>query len=141
MTKRRKLVVASLVSALFGLGIGVVVLLPEEASVTKTNFDRIEKGMSQADVEAIFGSGPWCPMMWLGCCGIHVEVWKNQDGSEANITFNLDSVDSKSWTASSESIVGKLRRWLHFPCEAPSSPVGTTTYQTISGISAIGLIR
>lgn len=45
------------VPCLFCIGLGVMLALPPEPGVTRSNFGRVKVGMSKADVESIFG-GP-----------------------------------------------------------------------------------
>lgn len=56
MKKRARYILAA-VFALTISGIVVVAMLPQRG-VAKANFDRIEKGMTRADVEAIFARRP-----------------------------------------------------------------------------------
>jgi hypothetical protein len=54
MTRKRLLVTAMLLVAII-VTLGVSVMLPTYPGVTKANFDRIEIGMHERDVEALFG--------------------------------------------------------------------------------------
>src|ERR1035438_9324153 len=54
MTKKRLLLIASLPLVIV-VTLGVLAMLPPRPGVTKANFDRIEKGMTRAEVEQIFG--------------------------------------------------------------------------------------
>ena len=75
MTRKRWIAVAGILVSLVGLGAFVPTLLPPRPGVTKANFERIHDGMSQAEVEAIFGSKPLpSPFIWNGCLGHHVET-------------------------------------------------------------------
>ena len=56
MTRKRLLLIAVLPLA-FAVTLGVLAMLSPNPGVTKAKFDRIEKGMTLAEVEAIFG-GP-----------------------------------------------------------------------------------
>jgi hypothetical protein len=56
MTKKRWLLVATCLASLIGLPIVVTALLPPAPGVTQANFDRIEDGMTTAEVEAILGA-------------------------------------------------------------------------------------
>ena len=141
MTKKRYATVAGLLTALVFLGVSVISLLPPRPGVTKANFDRIIEGMTEAEVEAVFGQKPLPPLMWNGCLGFHVESWQNQDGSEANIHFNLDSVTEKYWSASTETIIEKLQRLLlHGPPHPPAIRVGTSLIgiSSFDNVGAVG---
>ena len=60
VTKRSLLLIASLPLTI-AVTLGVLAMLPAifppKPGVTKANFDRIEKGMTMTEVEAIFGGG------------------------------------------------------------------------------------
>jgi hypothetical protein len=103
--------------------LGVLALLPPCPGVTKANFDRIQKGMTKGEVEGIFGGKGEIVangMVWsaeegnfvfnprrIGCC------WSADDGSRAVIEFSDDCVDLKDWRGSNDTMLDKLRRWLH----------------------------
>ncbi len=83
--------------------------------VTKANFDRIEEGMTNAEVEQLLG-GTGLPFHGFA----HHEpprtfVWEGDDGSVVFVEFTDNSVMSKKWEPSTESITDRLRRWLHLP--------------------------
>ena len=102
--------------------------------ITKANFDRVEKGMSKAEVQAILGSdsrfsGSTFSLRWMTVR----ETWHADDGAEAEITFlrseyaddgavaeidflqadNKDRVFHVKWTPSSETALERVLRWLH----------------------------
>jgi hypothetical protein len=54
--KRRFLILAAGLVAFVGLVLGVLAMLPPRIGVTKANFDRIEIGMTRAEVGEILGS-------------------------------------------------------------------------------------
>ncbi len=58
MNRKRPLVAAGALAGLAGLGMLVVTHLPEPSGVTYANFQRVQVGMSQAEVEAIFDGPP-----------------------------------------------------------------------------------
>ena len=111
-TKKRLLQIASLPLTIVVI-LGVLTILPHRPGVTKANFDRIEKGMTRAEVVAIFGEkGNWwdgAGQKWLPMC------WTAKDGSGAVVEFVEESVAIKQWTDSNEAILAKLCRWLHLP--------------------------
>jgi outer membrane protein assembly factor BamE (lipoprotein component of BamABCDE complex) len=55
MTQKRLALIAAVSLAIAAVMVGVLVMLPPGPGVTKANFDRIEKGMTKAKVEEIFG--------------------------------------------------------------------------------------
>jgi hypothetical protein len=58
MSKKRLLLCSAALGACAGLAILVPALWPEPPGVTYANFNRVEIGMSQAEVEAILGGPP-----------------------------------------------------------------------------------
>jgi hypothetical protein len=57
MLKNRWIMAAGILGSLVCAGFLVLALLPARPAVTQANFDRIKEGMTQVEVEAIFG-GP-----------------------------------------------------------------------------------
>jgi hypothetical protein len=91
----------------------VLVLLaiqPSPPGVTKANFDRIEIGMARADVETILGSSKSIKVR-------HYEEFynvKDQWNQGAFVWFDEhDKTIKMLWVDSDETILQKLRRWLH----------------------------
>lgn len=79
--------------------------------VTKANFDRIEDGMSELDVEAIFGKKAENVYQCYDSVGTGLGVWRTSNGSAvAAITFQLKTVRDKRWRE--ETISEKFRRWV-----------------------------
>lgn len=124
MTKKRYIAVAGLLAILLGAGFGVAMMLSDGPGVTKASFDRIEKGMTLAEVEFIFG-GPtplrenWSRVRWplttdpdayWAIDAVH--CWDAGDGSGATIGFKDGQVVFVDWAASSETVLEKFRRWL-----------------------------
>ena len=105
-TKKRLLLIAAVPLAIVVV-LGVLSVLPSRPGVTKANFERIEEGMTKAEVEGIFGrEGKMGGVkLWM--------FWEADDGSEAGIAFIDDCVVSKRWHDSTETILDKIRRWLH----------------------------
>jgi hypothetical protein len=110
MTKRRLLLLAALPLVIV-VTLGVLAMLPPNTrpGVTKANFDRIEIGMTMAEVEEI-----------LGGKGKSFDeddkafmYWDADDGSLATIRFVDNCVPDKTWYDSDETIPDKIRRWLH----------------------------
>ena len=117
VTKKRLFLLAILPLVAFAVTVGVLVLLPPNTrpGVTKRNFDRIEKGMTKAEVEEIFGKK-------ADGVGLTLDreqkekthrIWEASDGSGADIHFVDDCVVETDWYDSDETLLAKLRRWLH----------------------------
>src|ERR1051325_348687 len=124
MTKMRWLALVGVITCLGALAPAII---PSASGVAKANFDCIQEGMSQAEVEAIFGAKPTpSSLLWLGCGGIHIQTWQAFDGSEADIHFRFDLVTCKVWTSSTESIAERTRRWIfRIPSPPPQARLGT----------------
>jgi hypothetical protein len=106
MTKKRLLLIAS-VPLTIAVTLGVLAMLPPSPGVTKANFDRIQDGMTRAEVEQILGGKGKMGGVKLW------RFWEGNDGSEAGIAFIDDCVTEKRWTIYNETILDKIRRWLH----------------------------
>jgi hypothetical protein len=100
---------------------GVLATLPSRSD-TKARFDRIETGMTVEEVERILGrpSGrrEIIPVKMDGPGtedGIETRhFWIGTDEPEVVVLFFNDKVRNKGWSArSGESVLGKIRRWLH----------------------------
>ena len=104
MTKKRLLLIAFLPLTI-AVTLGVLAMLPPSPGVTKANFDRIQEGMTLGEVEAIFGREG--QMTEWG------RYWKADDGSGAFFQFRDHCVVYREWYESTETILDKLRRWLH----------------------------
>jgi hypothetical protein len=109
MTKKRYLGVTALLAGLVCVGfLGYFVIpLASGPSVTKVNFDRIQLGMTKAEVQAILGEEH--QTFPMGSC----RVWCHLDGSAAVVVFarGEDVVGDKRWLNSTETVAQKLRRW------------------------------
>lgn len=57
MRKMKSPLVLGAIPFLFVMGLGVVLALPAEPGVTRSNYGRVRVGMPTADVDSIFG-GP-----------------------------------------------------------------------------------
>jgi hypothetical protein len=103
-TKKRLLLLAS-VPLTIAVTLGVLAMLPPSPGVTKSNFDRIQEGMTNTQVEAIFGRE-----------GQRTEwgrYWKADDGSGAFFQFRDHCVVYAEWYDSHEPILNKFCRWIH----------------------------
>jgi hypothetical protein len=112
VTKKRLLLIAFL-PLIAAVVLGILSILPSSPGVTKANFDRIEKGMTKAEVEVIFGEkGDW----WDGAGQKGRPMyWTAKDGSGAVVEFVDECVAIKQWAESRETVLDKLRRWLCLP--------------------------
>ncbi len=114
MKRKYQLLIVGATTAFVGLTLGALAMLPERPGVTKANFDRIKKGMTRAEADAIFGK----PACWSGAschasCILIFEEWTGEDGARADFVFHNDVItDDGFWTPSTETIGDKLRRWL-----------------------------
>ena len=117
--RKRLLVAAGTMAGLVGVVLVVVAMLMPRPGVTKADFERIQIGMTEAEVESIFGGkgqpgfghqSPW-------------KYWTADNGSFAALIIDEDRVDLKLWFKSNETFSDKIRRWLRLP--PPTPPVGT----------------
>jgi hypothetical protein len=114
--KRRYLVCASTLAACVCIVLGVLAMMPARPGVTKANFDRIEEGMTQAEVDALLGKSRRGSSTMGGGTIITFADYLGDDGARAAIVFWNDRADGdKSWTDSTETLTDKLRRWLRLP--------------------------
>jgi hypothetical protein len=125
MTRRRVLLIASL-SLSIAVVLGVFATLAERSSVTKPNFDRIEKGMTKAEVENRFRgdfSLPWAdpPLAALRGsekCIIWVDRKTLRSARSAYVYFDKnDKVSHTTWV--DETMLNKTRRWLNGELQFP----------------------
>jgi hypothetical protein len=111
MKKKRLLLTAGLLVMLASAGFVIMLAVQDSPGVTKANLDRIEEGMTRKEVEAIFGcQGAQTRPYRRGS----VIKWLAEDGGSATVDFDLDGfVRGTDWTDANETILQKLRRWLH----------------------------
>jgi len=113
MSKRTRYILAAIIASILIAWI-VVENLPPTPGVTQANFDRLEKGMTLAEVEAIFGK-PSSDSFESGfISGNHVIVhrWVCPSGEFTFVHFSQHGVSYKSWPEADETIVRKIRKWL-----------------------------
>jgi hypothetical protein len=115
--KRRYLILTVGFVAFAGIVLGMLAMLPPRPGVTKANFDRIENGMTMVEVEKIFG-GKGHEILIPATDSVFVGfrvwfAWTASDGSGAVITFSHNGVEHKGWEDSTETILDRIRRWLH----------------------------
>ena len=114
-TKKRLILIAAMLLAVFAVTLSILVLLPPSPGVTKANFDRIEKGMTVAEVEEIFGRGANIVTRDVVEKNDRFRAWSEADGSRADIYFMDSFVTDKHWWESNETLFDKIRRWTHLP--------------------------
>jgi hypothetical protein len=112
--KKRYGTLAGFLATSVCLTLATLAMLPPRPGVTKANFDRIKIGMAEEDVFETFGkkepAGAYPSAGGSGC------VWNNDDGSSADIEFDLNfKVRKTSWSTPTEGIGEKLCRWIRWP--------------------------
>ena len=132
--KKRLLMIAAVPLAIV-VTVSVLAMLPPSPGVTKANFDRIQKGMTLAEAEEIFGEKGEVTRddkaliaeilgQEFARDGKSLKVrgdlkvcrtWGANDGSGAQIEFVDDCVVDKQWIDTDETFLKKIRRWLHLP--------------------------
>jgi hypothetical protein len=122
--KRRYLISAAVLAACVCIVIGVLAMLPPQTGVTKANFDRIEKGMTEKTVEEMFGGE--CQTFWryetrvfFGHPATKQDIltWIGEDRSRATIVFDQDRLTKKTWTQGDESAFEYFKRLIRWPRE------------------------
>jgi hypothetical protein len=111
MTKKRLLLIASVPLAIVAVTLGVLAMLPPRPGVTKANFDRIEKGMTKAQVEEILGEKGFLVKVKKG--DAPCLYWNAGDGAEVWIRFSDDCVNGDMTWSADETFLDKIRSWLH----------------------------
>ena len=111
MTKKRWIVLAGVLVACVWLTLAVLPLMPPRPGITPANIQRIEEGMTLAEVEEILG-GPGVER-WPRF-DTHVVTWNHpHDGTYVRVGFDRDNrVIGKDW-GPPETLLRKLRRLLH----------------------------
>jgi hypothetical protein len=113
VTKTRLLLLAA-VPLVIVVTVGVLVMLPR-SKVTKANFARIQDGMTEAEIEEIFGE----PRSSTIRTGAKLwGVWRADDGisgDEVCIDLSNGYVSQKHWHIETESILVNLRRRFPLP--------------------------
>jgi hypothetical protein len=98
MHKTRWLLLGLLLACLVGVALVVLALLPSRPGITKENFDRIEEGMTRAEVEAIFGGPANRANPWPNLANNPNEWEDETSGASAIINFDENNrVSSKQW--------------------------------------------
>jgi len=111
MPKRRTISVGIL-AALVGLVLSGLAMLPPHPTVSRANCNRIEKGMSVSEVEAIFG----CPSETAFTCLYGDRVWLNDAEGCAIVTFDEDEkVLHARWVSNERGWLERFQRRLGWP--------------------------
>jgi hypothetical protein len=100
MKKKWWIIAAATIAGCIGLALIIPALRPPRPGVTKGNFDRIEIGMTRAEVEEILGPPTEDfprGVLALGL-GIDGPIWENDRGDEAQIRFDENNrVKARDW--------------------------------------------
>ena len=95
MKKKWWIIALATIAGCIGLAFLIPALRPWRPGVTKENFDRIEIGMTRAEVEAILG--PPTDML-SPFAGDDEPIWESDRADEAQIRFDENNrVKSKDW--------------------------------------------
>ena len=108
MTKKRWIVLAGMLAACVCLTLAVLALLPPPPGVTWPNIERINDGMTRAEVETILG-GPGESLMQNS-----IMIWFNPQ-TKTNVIVYFDDANrviGKDW-GPPETFMQKLQRLLH----------------------------
>jgi hypothetical protein len=106
--KRRYLISAAILAACVCIALGVLAMLPPRPGVTIANINRIEQGMSRAELASILGEP-------TGVLGNGTLDWQLADGTRLIIGIDRDKSGAMALNLSTETFPQKLRRWLHLP--------------------------
>jgi hypothetical protein len=115
--KKRCLMLLALIAVTGCAVIGVLAMLPDHRpGETNANCDRIQKGMGQEDVEALFGRPPDATKPPDRIRGLKL-YWIDQDWSSgAVVTLDGDAkVWESKWADGNDGIGRKFRRWIRWP--------------------------
>jgi len=125
MTKKRWIVLAGMVAACVCLTLAVLALLPPRPGVTPANIERIEDGMTRAEVEKILGGPgeslgsylahyPTSPLIIMGGKKYRgASVWRHpHDGTFVAVYFFPDNRVTGRQSAQPETFRQKLCRLL-----------------------------
>jgi len=123
--RRRLLLMAVLLVALVLLGVTLLWVAAFRPGITHANFERIELGHRQADVEALLAGPPrdFSPHGIIGWAELHnglrapghrKEVWGGDVGAVVVVFDEEGAVAAKDWQDYPLSITDNLFRWLLF---------------------------
>ena len=111
MTRVRYILAATFTLAV--VGFAVVAMWPPSPGVTQANFDRIEYGMTLAEVEAIFGRSADFSVELMNIGITH--MWTSPSGGRTDVVISKKGVIQKDWPEADETIIRKIRRRLFGP--------------------------
>lgn len=120
MTTIKRFVLIAALPLAVALSLGVLVILPSRSGVTKANLDRIQVGMTKAEVKNILGGSSNPDHILYGVVRSMEptesrEIWGNS-GIIADIVFDKNMhVKDIAIGSHEESFFDKIRRWLHLP--------------------------
>ncbi len=99
MRKNRWLLLGLLLASIAGIVLVVLALLLPRPGVTEENFDRIEVGMTRAEVEAIFGGPATGSNPWVWGNLPKENEWENEaSGDAAMVDFDENNrVIARHW--------------------------------------------
>jgi hypothetical protein len=109
-TRRLLLIAGTLAIGAFLSLVAFARLLPHPG-VSEANFERVEIGMTEAEVEAIFGQPPLDPTK---VPFREHRFWMGEDRARVIIQFQDGVVTRKIWTPSQETALERICRWLHW---------------------------
>jgi len=123
MRKKCSLLIALLPLAIIVI-LGVLAMVPPRAGITKANFDRIEKGMTRAEVAEILGREP--DAVGDEIVGRHPDatrphrdlMWRDGDGGwRVLVSFKDDLVHGTGWYVGvdDQSLVERFQHLIHWP--------------------------
>jgi hypothetical protein len=128
MTKKRWVVPAGMLAACVCLTLAVLALLPPRPGVTPANIERIEDGMTVAEVEKILGgpgesfwsylarSSSTSPLGIVGGTkfGNTMLVWHHpHDGTCVAVSFDRDARVKGKFSGPPETFMQRVQRLLH----------------------------
>jgi hypothetical protein len=117
MTRRRCILLsAAVLAACVGIALGVLAMLLPSRGITKARLDRIQNGMTLAEVEQVFGRP--ADDEWVSPVS-DKQVWKYWERDEnsigvAGVCFFEKRVVDTTWTGE-ETFLDKFRSWLRLP--------------------------
>jgi hypothetical protein len=120
MTTKKRLLLLAVLPLTIVVMLGILAMLPARPGVTKANFDRIQVGMTKAEVEQIFDGEAGKQLLTTAVAGLPdmpVEKkaywWGDEERSVAVVIFENDVVIRKEWGESDETVMQRICRWLH----------------------------
>jgi len=105
--------------AFVGTVLGVLTMLPC-SNVTKANLDRIQEGMTEAEIAAIIGDTRCLTILVKGRTWA---VWTADNGDAACIDLTNSCVSLKHWHKDTQSVFVKFRRRFPFGNPPPRQSV------------------